>query len=63
MLGFLTKGEAAPASNWTTPTNEEQKKLPLMEGIAMVVGVFLWLGSYLGMVGVLVPARIASTYR
>lgn len=60
MLGFLTKGEAAPASNWTTPTNKEQKKLPLMEGIAMVVGVFLWLGSYLGMVGVLVPARIAE---
>ena len=60
MLGFLNKGEAAPASNWTTPTNEEQKKLPLMEGIAMVVGVFLWLGSYLGMVGVLVPARIAE---
>ncbi len=60
MLGFLTKGETAPQENWTTPTDNMQPKLPLKEGIAMVIGVFLWLGSYLGMVGVLVPARIAE---
>ena len=51
---------AAMAANWTTPTDAQQPKLPLMEGIALVVGVLLWLGSYLGMVGVLVPARIAE---
>ena len=51
---------AAMATNWTTPTDAQQPKLPLMEGIALVVGVLLWLGSYLGMVGVLVPARIAE---
>ena len=60
MFGFLTRGEPAPAANWTTPKDSEQPKLPLMEGIALVVGVFFWLGSYLGMVGVLVPARIAE---
>lgn len=60
MFGFLTRGEPAPAANWITPKDSEQPKLPLMEGIALVVGVFFWLGSYLGMVGVLVPARIAE---
>lgn len=60
MLGFLTSGPQAPASNYTTPRDEEQQKLPLIAGIGLVVGVFLWLGSYLGMVGVLIPARIAE---
>ncbi len=47
-------------SAWISPTDEQQKKLPLKEGIALIIGVLLWLGSYLGMVGVLVPARIAE---
>ena len=33
MFGFLTRGEPAPAANWTTPKDSEQPKLPLMEGI------------------------------
>lgn len=52
--------EIAPASNYTTPTDAEQTKTPIAVSIALVIGVFLWLGSYLGMVGVLIPARIAE---
>jgi len=48
------------SGSWVTPTNEEQKNPPYREGIALVVGSLLWLGSYLGLVGVLVPARIAE---
>lgn len=58
-LNFF-KGEAADPANYTTPTDDKQLKLPLVTGIALVIGVFLWLASYLGMVGVLIPARIAE---
>lgn len=46
--------------SWCTPTNEAQKKAPFRVGIALIIGVFCWLGSYLGLVGVLVPAKIAE---
>lgn len=59
-MSLLNKGMENPASTWITPTDAQQPKLPLREGIALIIGVLLWLGSYLGMVGVLVPARIAE---
>ena len=46
--------------SWVTPTDEEQKSPPYREGLALIVGSLLWLGSYLGLVGVLVPSRIAE---
>lgn len=44
---------------WQTPNNEQQKKLPVRTAIALAVGVVLWLGPYLGLVGVLVPQQVA----
>lgn len=44
---------------WETPTDEEQKKLPVRTAIGLVLGVMLWLGPYLGLVGVLVPQAMA----
>ncbi|PLS31851.1 MFS transporter [Bifidobacterium margollesii] len=48
------------AMAWTTPTDEQQKKIPIPTAIALAVGVLLWLGSYLGLVGVLVPQQVAE---
>ena len=45
---------------WVTPQNNQQLKVPLRVGFAMAVGVILWVGSYLGLVGVLIPAKIAE---
>lgn len=55
------KGQAAAAAqmSWYTPTDEQQHKLPLRTGIALAVGVILWLGPYLGLIGVLVPQQMA----
>lgn len=44
---------------WETPTDEEQHKLPVKTAIGLVLGVMLWLGPYLGLVGVLVPQAMA----
>ena len=44
---------------WETPTDEQQHKLPVRTAIGLVVGVLLWLGPYLGLVGVLVPQAMA----
>ena len=44
---------------WETPTDEQQHKLPVRTAIGLVIGVLLWLGPYLGLVGVLVPQAMA----
>jgi MFS family permease len=43
---------------WQTPTNEEQKKFPVRTCIGIVLGYFLWVGPYLGLVGVTVPKLV-----
>lgn len=44
---------------WEAPNNEQQKKLPVRTAFALVVGIILWLGPYLALVGVLVPQQVA----
>ena len=41
------------------PSNSEQPKTPIRLGVALALGAVLWLGPYLGVVGVLLPARVA----
>jgi MFS family permease len=41
------------------PTNSEQVRTPIRLGVALALGAVLWLGPYLGVVGVLLPARVA----
>lgn len=51
----------SPEEIWrASVTDEQQKKLPLKIGVALALGVFLWLGPYLGINAVLLPARIAE---
>lgn len=45
---------------WQTPTDDQQKKFPLKTAIGLLVGVVLWLGPYLALVGVLVPQQVAK---
>ncbi|EPY4553287.1 MFS transporter [Klebsiella variicola] len=45
---------------WVTPENDEQTTIPFRVGLATCVGVILWLGGYLGLVAVLVPAKIVE---
>lgn len=47
------------AMAWTTPNDEQQRKFPVLTAVGLIVGVLLWLGSYLGLVGVLVPQQVA----
>ncbi|MFT8994412.1 MFS transporter [Lentilactobacillus hilgardii] len=44
---------------WETPNNEQQTKLPIRTAFALAIGVILWLGPYLALVGVLVPQQVA----
>ncbi|WP_207917785.1 MFS transporter [Sodalis ligni] len=65
MVMIADKDTALPAGartarSWLTPTDEQQPRPPYREGLAMAIGVFLWMGCYLGLVGVLVPARISQ---
>lgn len=46
--------------DWQPPRDTDQARLPWRYGIATALGVLLWLGAYLALVGVLVPARIAE---
>lgn len=57
---FWNSGKAADPANYAPPSDAKQLKLPLLTGIGLVLGVLLWLGSYMGMVAVLIPARIAE---
>lgn len=43
---------------WQTPTNEQQPKFPVRTCIGIVLGYFLWVGPYLGLVGVTVPKLV-----
>lgn len=43
---------------WQTPSNEEQPKFPVRTCIGIVLGYFLWVGPYLGLVGVTVPKLV-----
>lgn len=45
--------------DWVTPSDEQQHKIPVRTGVALALGVLLWLGPYLGLVGVLVPQQVA----
>ncbi|HJE45891.1 MFS transporter [Levilactobacillus namurensis] len=45
---------------WQTPNDDQQKKFPVRTAIALGVGVVLWLGPYLALVGVLVPQQVAK---
>ncbi|MCW3778858.1 MFS transporter [Levilactobacillus namurensis] len=45
---------------WQTPNDAQQKKFPVRTAIALGVGVVLWLGPYLALVGVLVPQQVAK---
>ncbi|RBP99742.1 MFS transporter [Bifidobacterium xylocopae] len=45
--------------SWVTPTDDQQLKIPVRTGVALAIGVLLWLGPYLGLVGVLVPQQVA----
>lgn len=59
-LNFWNSGKPADPANYAPPSDAKQLKLPIVTGIGLVLGVFLWLASYMGMVAVLVPARIAE---
>lgn len=43
-----------------SPIDEHQPRVPLRVGVALALGCFLWLGPYLGVNAVLLPARIAE---
>lgn len=45
---------------WQTPNDDQQKKFPVRIAIALALGVVLWLGPYLALVGVLVPQQVAK---
>lgn len=45
---------------WQTPSDEQQKKFPVRTAIGLALGVVLWLGPYLALVGVLVPQQVAK---
>lgn len=60
MAFFWNSAKAADPANYAPPSDAKQLKLPLLTGIGLVLGVLLWLGSYMGMIAVLIPARIAE---
>lgn len=43
---------------WQSPTDKQQKKFPVKIAIALFIGLALWLGPYLALVGVLVPQQV-----
>ncbi len=43
-----------------TTSDEDQKKAPLNVGVALILGVLLWMGPYMGVNGVLLPAKAAA---
>ena len=53
--------DTAAEADWHTGVVDvAQPRVPLRVGIALAVGVVLWLGAYLGVAGVLLPAKIAE---
>jgi MFS family permease len=59
MTSSTASHDFANIAPWKTPTDEQQHKLPVMTALGLALGVLLWLGPYLGLVGVLVPQQIA----
>ncbi|MGN0112384.1 MAG: MFS transporter, partial [Cellulosimicrobium funkei] len=56
-------GAVAPevVSEWSgTVEDGQQPRRPLRVGVALALGVVLWLGPYLGVNAVLLPARVAE---
>ncbi|WP_257639448.1 MFS transporter [Alloscardovia macacae] len=48
-------------STWKgTVADQDQSKAPLNVGVALILGVLLWMGPYMGINGVLLPARVAE---
>lgn len=47
--------------HWSgTVSDEEQSRVPWVVGIALVLGVFLWMGPYMGVNVILLPAKTAA---
>lgn len=44
----------------SAPTDDDQTRVPVRIGVALALGCFLWLGPYLGVNAVLLPARVAE---
>lgn len=59
MASSVTSAQVSSALPVQPPSDEEQPKTPIRLGVALALGALLWLGPYLGVVGVLLPARVA----
>lgn len=51
---------SATTSPSPVPTDDDQASVPVRVGVALALGCFLWLGPYLGVNAVLLPARVAE---
>lgn len=61
MSAAVTKVAGASNSTWTgTVQDSEQPKPPYKVGVALALVTFLWLGPYLGVNAVLLPAKVAG---
>ncbi|NMM98864.1 MULTISPECIES: MFS transporter [Bifidobacterium] len=62
MSNVATTTSTAPGQPvWTgTVSDEEQSKAPWIVGVALVLGCFLWMGPYMGVNVVLLPAKTAE---
>ncbi|MFD0704229.1 MFS transporter [Alloscardovia venturai] len=57
----MSNETATAAVAWKgTVSDDEQSKAPLNVGVALILGVLLWMGPYMGVNGVLLPARVAQ---
>lgn len=53
--------EATESPKWQADvTNEQQPKIPMSVGIAVSIGVLLWLGPFNGVSSILNPAKLAN---
>ena len=57
--GKTAETDNEPSAAWMTPRDDQQHRVPVRTGVALALGVLLWLGPYLGLVGVLVPQQVA----
>ena len=57
----MNNAVAPESTTWTgTVGDDEQSKTPWIVGVALVLGVFLWMGPYMGVNVVLLPAKTAQ---
>jgi len=60
MSNPIAKTDIESKHLWTgTVSDQEQSKTPWIVGIALVLGTFLWMGPYMGVNVVLLPAKTA----